>query len=139
MLSFDARRIRVKKSNSRAIEELFSLLSSTQQSRKHKIEQRTLLPTFVDSVVKNEKPRSPTVIDPVPNSRNMTSDTDFVFVTREILGQKPGSPLLKAFEHSAISDGGNIMTLSERTIHHPQYMDDSSAPPTRTELEEGYQ
>ncbi len=68
----------------------------------------------------------------------MTSDTDFVFVTREILGQKPGSPLLKAFEHSAIFDVGNIMTLSERSIDRLQYMDDSSEPPTKTELEEGY-
>jgi hypothetical protein len=78
------------------------------------------------------------VIDPVPNSRNMTSDTDFVFVTREILGQKPGSPLLKAFEHSAIFDFGAIMTLNEREIDHLQYMDDSSEPTTKTDLTEGY-
>ena len=64
--------------------------------------------------------------------------SDFEHVTIMVFGQKPDSPLLKALEYNAIFDIGAIMTLSDQALLRLQYMDDSSEPPTKTTLKEGY-
>jgi hypothetical protein len=69
----------------------------------------------------------------------MASTTDFQFITDTILGQKQGSPLLKALDKSGITDVGGITSLSDRVIDRLKYEDDSSGTPTTEDLPHGYQ
>ena len=72
-------------------------------------------------------------------TRTMASTTDFQFITDTILGQKQGSPLLKALDKSGITDVGGITSLSDRVIDRLKYEDDSSGTPTTEDLPHGYQ
>ena len=69
----------------------------------------------------------------------MSSNADFDFITGTILGQKPESPLLKAFANDGISDVGDIITLSDRSIDRLRYRDPSLSPPVDEVLGQGYQ
>jgi hypothetical protein len=72
-------------------------------------------------------------------TQSMSSITDFDFIMGAILSQKAESPLLLAFANDNISDVGDIIALTDRSIDRLRHKDEAFTPPIDEALSQGCQ